>query len=330
MKRNIIFMFLVLLTFKAGLGQTQTILSDEFKPAVFGILKTKAEFDLDNSKMRFEVRNARFGAKGKINPYFSYKVEIDLSDEGKVKSLDNYVKFTPVSNLDFYLGQRNIQFSTDFVRSPAENIFANRSFTAKYLNDGMRDIGFYANYRLPNLSFPLDITFGAVNGEGNNNPQWIDQPNLIGRVIAGHDNGFRLASNVYYGQVVNRRYLAMFGEEIRYVSGNFFIESEYVNSNWTDTLRIRRQDDGMYIHSYYNFKLKNSMISVLTPTARFDAMGFSVFEGSTEAQRVTFGLNTGFSPKQFTAEIRFNYEKYFKSSLPVETDKITLELIAVF
>ncbi|MFZ2339655.1 MAG: hypothetical protein WAW07_08040 [Bacteroidales bacterium] len=37
-------------------------------------------------------------------------------------------------------------FSTDYMRNPAENLFANRSFLAKYINDGMRDIGFYAEY----------------------------------------------------------------------------------------------------------------------------------------------------------------------------------------
>jgi hypothetical protein len=97
--------------------------------------------------MRFEVRNARFGARGDINNYMSYRVELDLSDEGKMKMLDAYVKFTPVENLDFYLGQRKIPFSSDYMRNPAENIFANRSFVAKYINDGLRDIGFYADYK---------------------------------------------------------------------------------------------------------------------------------------------------------------------------------------
>jgi hypothetical protein len=150
---------------------SQSVSSDnsEYLPDIDGIVKTKAEFDLYNSLMRFEVRNARFGAKGKINPFMSYRLELDLSDEGIMKMLDAFVRFTPVPKLDFYMGQRKIPFSTDYIRSPAENIFANRSFLAKYINDGMRDIGFYANYKFTG-SVPVDIFAGAVNGTGNNNP----------------------------------------------------------------------------------------------------------------------------------------------------------------
>ena len=154
--------------------------------------------------MRFEVRNARFGAKGKINPYFSYRAELDLSDEGKMKMLDAYVRFTPLVNLDFYMGQRKIPFSTDYMRSPADNIFANRSFLAKYINDGMRDIGFYLNYKF-SKNIPVDLLMGAVNGTGNNNPQWIDKPNMVGRISAGAEKGLRVTGNLYYGEAVNRK-----------------------------------------------------------------------------------------------------------------------------
>ncbi|HSL86782.1 MAG TPA: porin, partial [Bacteroidales bacterium] len=149
--------------------------------------------------MRFEVRNARFGAAGKINDYMSYKIEIDLSDEGQMKMLDAYVKFTPVNNLGFYLGQRKIPFSTDYIRNPAENIFANRSFLAKYINDGMRDIGFYTEYKIPG-SFPVSLLIGAVNGTGNNNPQWISKPNVAGRLTIGPEKGIRITGNLYYGE----------------------------------------------------------------------------------------------------------------------------------
>ena len=69
---------------------------------------------------------------------------------------------------------------------------------------------------------------------------------------------------------------------------------------------------------------------MLTPTARWDFIGDSVFGNRLDANRLTFGLNAGFEPKQFTAEIRLNYENYLKSSLPIHTDKITLEFIARF
>ena len=301
----------------------------EYLPDIDGVLKTKAEYDLDNMMLRFEVRNARFGARGRINRYFSYRAELDLSDEGRIKMLDAYVRFEPVSRLSFFMGQRKIPFSTDYIRNPAENIFANRSFLAKYINDGMRDIGFYVNYRTAG-TFPVDMTLGAVNGTGNNNPQWIEKPNLAARVTAGRDDGFRIAGNAYMGEAINKIHLRMYGAEARYTAGNLFLETEYVYRGWSDTSSVRRHDDGWYLHGYYNFEVKNEMLRLISPTARYDKMGGSIFGGNTEADRLTLGVNFGFEPKQFTAEIRVNYENYFRKSLPIHTDKLTLEFIAKF
>lgn len=310
-------------------SQDSTAIGPQYKSDIFGILKTKGEFDLQNSLMRFEVRNARFGATGKINSNMSYKIEIDLSDEGRMKMLDAYVKFTPVKKLGFYLGQRKIPFSSDYMRNPAENIFANRSFLAKYINDGMRDIGFYAEYSIDG-QIPVSILAGAVNGTGNNNPQWIKKPNLAGRLSLGPAIGLRITCNAYHGNDDDKRNLSMLGGEIRYTNGTFFIESEYIKRRWDDTLSVTRKDDGFYIHSYYNFPQKGNLIHLITPVFRYDKIGESVFRNNVDATRLTFGINFGFEPKQFYSEIRLNIEKYLKSHLPIHTDKLTLEFIARF
>lgn len=67
-------LILVSLTCFNVLSQESSENRSEYFPDIFGILKTKAEYDLDNHLMRFEVRNARFGAIGKINDYMSYKL----------------------------------------------------------------------------------------------------------------------------------------------------------------------------------------------------------------------------------------------------------------
>ena len=301
----------------------------EYLPVLDGILKTKVEYDLDNLLTRFEVRNARFGVRGKINPYFSYRVQIDLSDEGVIKMLDAYARFTPVKNLDFYLGQKKIPFSTDYMRSPADLFFANRSFIAKYINSGLRDIGLYVNYITSGI-IPLDIYAGLVNGTGNNNPEWVETPNVVGRIAAGDEDGIRITGNSYFGRSQGKDKLVMLGGEIRYSRGYFFIESEYVQQRYSDTMSIRQHNDAIHIHSYYNFPLKHKMITMLTPVARWDIIGNEVFKGKQDADRITAGLNIGFEPKQFVAEIRLNYENYFRSSLPIHTDKITLEFVAKF
>jgi hypothetical protein len=325
----LLIILLTVFTCTSAAAQDTTKTRSDYLPRIFGILKTKVEYDLDNALMRFEVRNARFGVLGKINEYMGYKIEIDLSDEGVMKMLDAYVKFDPVKNLSFYMGQRKIPFSSDYMRSPADNIFANRSFLAKYINYGMRDIGFYAEYDIPR-EIPVRIVLGAVNGTGNNNPQWISRPNLVVRVSAGGNDGFRVTGNFYYGEQVFKQNLLMAGAELRYSAGPFFIETEYVIRNWDDSLSVRQKDDGMYIHSYYNFMTESRMIKMVTPTARFDMIGSPLLDGKTDVTRFTCGLNVGFDTKQFYSEIRLNYENYFKSQLPIHTDKLTLEFIARF
>ncbi len=311
------------------LSQDTSEVKSAHVPVIFGILKTKFELDLNNSLVRFEVRNARFGARGTINDLMSYKVELDLSDEGKMKMLDAYVMFTPLKDLSFFMGQRKIPFSTDYIRNPAENIFANRSFLAKYINDGMRDIGFYADYKIPG-QLPINIVLGAVNGTGNNNPRWIENPNFVTRLVIGSEKGFRATGNLYLGEDQLRKDLFMFGGEIKYEKGSFFIESEYIKRNWSDSLSVRQHDDGLYIHSYYNFTRKQGPIYMITPTVRFDLIGNSVFGKIADANRLTLGVNIGFAPKQFYSEIRVNYENYFRGYLPIHTDKLTLEFIARF
>ncbi|OFY67817.1 MAG: hypothetical protein A2V64_09275 [Bacteroidetes bacterium RBG_13_43_22] len=330
MRKYHLLSFLLIIPVWTSLNSQDTVkMRSEYLPDIDGIIKTKVEFDLDNSKMRFDVRNARFGVTGKINDFMSYRAQIDINDEGKSKMLDAYIKVTPFPNLDIFLGQRKLPFSSDYLRNPIENIFANRSFLTKYINDGMRDIGLFADYKLPS-DIPLEIFLGAGNGTGGNNPQWISRPNLIGRLIAGPFKGLRIAGNILFGEKEFREDMSMTGVEARYSTGAFFIESEYIRRSWTDTLTLRQQDDGIYIHSYYNFTVDNKVFRLITPTARWDFIGKSVLGNEVDANRITLGVNFGFEAKQFYSELRLNYENYFKSSLPVHTDKFTIELVGRF
>jgi len=300
-----------------------------YLPKIDGSLKTKFEYDLASKKMRFEVRNARFGARGNINKYFGYRVEVDLSDEGKIKMLDAYVKVTPIENLDVYLGQRKVPFGTDYLRNPVENLFANRSFVAKYVNNELRDIGLVVNYQFK-FHIPFDFWVAAMNGTGNNNPQWIDKPNYAARLIAEPLKNFRLVGNYYQATTVLEKDMTMYGGEMRYQTSKLLIETEFLKRHYSDTSSLVHDQFGFYIHSYYNFFTNAKMVQVISPTLRWDFMGKA--EQSTEltADRITAGINFGFEPKQFKAEIRLNYEKYFKKALPDHFDKFTVEFIAKF
>ncbi|MEI8048816.1 MAG: porin [Bacteroidota bacterium] len=300
-----------------------------YLPKIDGSLKTKFEYDLANKKMRFEVRNARFGAKGNINKYFGYRVEVDLSDEGKIKMLDAYVKVTPVENLDVYLGQRKVPFGTDYLRNPVENLFANRSFVAKYVNNELRDIGLVVNYQFK-FHIPFDFWVAAMNGTGNNNPQWIDKPNYAARLIIEPLKNFRLVGNFYQATTLLEKDMTMYGGEMRYQTSKILIETEFLKRHYSDTSSLVHDQFGFYIHSYYNFFTGAEMVQVISPTLRWDFMGKAEQVTELTADRITAGVNFGFEPKQFKAEIRLNYEKYLKKALRDHFDKFTVEFIAKF
>ncbi len=302
-----------------------------FVPDIDGIVKTKYEYDLKNKLSRFVVRNARFGAKGNINEVFGYRVEVDLSDEGKIKMLDAYAKFTPVKNLDFYLGQRKIPFGTDYMRSPADNLFANRSFVAKYVNDGLRDIGFTGSYKTEIAQFPVEIWAAAMNGSGNNNPQWKTQPNYGARLVLGNkENGISVKGNIYSGDTEKEVNLLMYSGEIAFNNKNFLLESEFIHRTWSDTLNADYTSNGLYFHSFYVFELKKQFIKYIMPKIRWDLMGDNILQSKNCAQRATIGVNFGFDRKLFSSEIRIDYENYLKSCLPIHTDKFTVEFVAKF
>jgi hypothetical protein len=331
-KRIILIQFLLagfFLNSIAQNGEGQPPSENIYLPKIDGSLKTKWETDLETNKMRFEVRNARFGAKGIINKYFGYRLEVDLSDEGKIKMLDAYVKVSPVKDLEIYLGQRKVPFGTDYLRSPVESIFANRSFVAKYTNDGLRDIGFVVNYRFAFL-VPVEVWVSAMNGTGNNNPQWIDRPNYSARLLVTPLKSLRVTGNFYQGSTILERDLTMIGGELRYQTKKLLIETEYVHRHLTDTSSVEKLQYGFYVHSYYNFFTGAKMIQIISPVFRYDFMGQETDPAGKLAERITTGVNFGFEPKPFKAEIRLNYENYLKKYLPSHFDRFTIEFIAKF
>jgi hypothetical protein len=45
----------------------------------------------------------RFGCKGNINKYFGYRVEVDLSDEYKIKMPNACVKVAPIEKPELFM-----------------------------------------------------------------------------------------------------------------------------------------------------------------------------------------------------------------------------------
>ena len=92
-----------------------------------GTIRSKYEYQTEEGEGRFEVRTARINVTGNVTPQVSYKAEIDLCDEGKIKMLDAYTRIKPWKTLQFTIGQERVPFTIDAHRSPHQQYFANRS-----------------------------------------------------------------------------------------------------------------------------------------------------------------------------------------------------------
>lgn len=90
-KKTTIFLLVSCLGFTTAQAQ-------EYKPSIHGTIRGKYERQFSSSgnhdeeaestdAQRFEVRNARISVDGKLSDIVSYKAEIDLCDEGTVKTM---------------------------------------------------------------------------------------------------------------------------------------------------------------------------------------------------------------------------------------------------
>ena len=290
-----------------------------YVPKIDGAVKAKFELSTYDGEFRFNVRNSRFGVSGNVSRHMIYRMQVDFSNEGKVSILDAYAGYQ-AGRWDVRLGQQQYHFSSDLDRGPSSNMFANRSFLAKYLTGyygselvdgkpkdfvrtlGSRDLGIMATYTFQ-TRLPLKFYFGIFNGSGINNPEWGKTVNFVGRAEIGPaSEGLRLALAYYDGSAP-------------------------------------------HIHSYYRFPMRpTSVLNHIAPIVRWDlGNGLDYLNTRTKhsqtvnANRITAGVNFGFGKKFTRSEIRLNYEKYLMGRKPSDLsinklfqDKFTVEVVAAF
>lgn len=231
---------------------------------------------------------------------------------------------------------------------------------------GSRDLGFSGYYKLKD--FPLKLTAGVFGGSGANNPEWTNSVNVVARLEYGSGKGFGAVISHFNGNspieereyskvvteegkeesvnyVVNNKHrMRMWNAEVSYTGHNYWLEGAYAQ---------RRMDyDGLqllssaYLQGYYRFRLAEKYeMDYIAPTFRWDYgddiefinKSYSNIDRFT-ANRVTLGVNFGFTTKLVGAELRVNFEKYFLKSNqtkqakfnPLLQDKISIELVATF
>ena len=300
-----------------------------------GTLKNKFEYAIDNDMSRFSVRNSRVGVRGNVNHFLGYRVQLDLNDEGDFKVLDLSGVIRPAEGLTFTFGQTSIPLFNSYVTTPADMMFANRTFLAKYYLS-TRDLGLNAKYKFNMGVVPTNLEFGVYNGNAINDPVWKSNLSYGGRVEFGSMDGLRFTGKVYDYPNNDSTNFLFYGADLRYEINNFKVETEIMKKD----SRTDFHSDMLsyYIQSAYRFPIKNKFFDYFLPAARWDAIDANFDERGFDTNRLTVGLGLGFDDAKFSSIIRLDYELYFvNNSMSIfnkndqmDSDKITVELLLTF
>jgi len=324
---------------QTGKDSAEVVLPTIVKSSKFdGVIKTKFETSTGTGEVRFNLRNSRLGVRGDIGEYLSYRVQVEFSNEGKLSPLDFFGTLKPTKNFSFLFGQQHVPFENNYIITPAEMMFANRTFVGKFFTPGTRDIGAVIQYRFRLGNFPIETQTGMFNGGRINVPQWTEKPSYALRLIAGAMDGFRSSAKIYkYTSPQDDRFFI--GADVRYANSKLRVEAEIMNrrSNTTGLDLF-----GTYIQSAYTFALsEKKMFHHLTPASRWDAMGYDVWNNNFDVKRLTMGIHFGLTFIPFDSLLRIDYEQYFvrkglifpdfdNRDAHVADNKVTVELLVRF
>lgn len=313
---------------------------------IHGTIRSKYEYQTEEGEGRFEVRNARISVDGSLSKVISYKAEIDLCDEGKIKMLDAYTRLKPVRGLQFTIGQMRVPFTIDAHRSPHQQYFANRSFIAKQVGN-VRDVGAALGYTF-NVGFPIILEAGLFNGSGLTNQKdfWTKSVNFSAKAQLLFPRGFNLTLSTQKIKPDNVD-IMMYDAGMSWHAKGFHVEAEYLYKHYADN--AFKAVSAVDAFASYDIPTGKGLVRYVTPLVRYDYMsdhsdGMRYLDGATDKagkltindyqrSRLTGGVTLSLK-KPFVSDIRLNYEKYFYRNGGIahtsEKDKIVVEVMTRF
>ncbi len=337
---------LLSLTVAAAMAQASEGETFDRKVKIGGTLRSKFEYQTEEGEGRFEVRTARINVAGKVAPAVSYKAEVDLCDEGKIKMLDAYTRITPWKTLQFTIGQERVPFTIDAHRSPHQQYFANRSFIAKQVGN-VRDVGAEVGYTW-NVGFPVVLNAGVFNGSGLTDQKdfWTKGINYSAKLqfLMPNVNLVLSTQKVKPSDVT----VNMYDAGITFHRGGFIAEAEYLYKHYSKNAFHDVHAFDSFVSYDIPTRGKKNLIKKVSPLARYDFMSdhsdgtrYNATDTDPGAlkvndykrHRATAGVTLSLA-KPFVSDIRINYEKYFYRSGAVaktsEKDKVVVEFVTKF
>lgn len=316
---------------------------------MMGTVRAKFEYQPEVDNARFSVRTARLGFGGSIMTDFLYKMEIDLSDEGKIKMVDAYVGAKIYKGLNFTIGYMRVPFSIDAHRSPHLQLFANRSFIAKQTGN-VRDVGATLGWKF-GKKIPVNVQVGMFNGSGlpeGLQQYWTKRFNYSAKVQAAFVPGMNFVAS-YMTTMPEAVRIHLYDVGVTYSTGRWIFETEYLRKEYTGNAFDGVNAVDAFLS--YGLPIGKGAFRRISFLWRYDylddhsngiaanigtelAPQWSLVANDIERHRATAGVTFSLG-LPFSADIRLNYEKYFyarnATSIGVsDHDKIVVELMAHF
>lgn len=301
-------------------------------PTFHGAFRGRFEADAHSGDQRFEVRNARVSMEGGVAPTISYKVQVDLCDQGKMKILDAYGRLDLSKEVYFQGGQFRMPFGVEAFRGPANYYFSNRSFIAKQVMN-YRAVGAKLGYKVSNL--PLTVEAGVFNptaiGEHN---VWNRTLAYSGKLVWTIDKQWTAATG-YASIRPGEQRANLIDAALGYKDENWYIQGEYMYEHYCN-------DAFKDCHSYAVFAdwhrpCQVGVFNQWSVQMRYDGMTDhmslsgtgSTFDAARD--RLTIGSTLTYKYKKLRADVRLNYEKYTKwDEEGASPDRIVAEMVISF
>lgn len=309
-------------------------------PKLSGVIRPRWELDTRSGESRFQVRNLRLILSGNISKDIDYFVQAS-GDLGKLSLLDAWGRLKLVGDLQLQAGQFRVPFGTECFRTPANYLFANRSFGGGIMNN-VRGTGAKLSYSHKfSRPFSLSVEAAAFNPSAIDDQNiWVKHPAFAGKAVANiHDFKIAAGAETLIPGDVRINSLAA---SLSWIHDRWIIEAEYLTKHYVNN--AFRTAKAYHIHADYHFPIRLGIFKEASVQGRFDGMsaystGIKNDEGKLIAnypsrRRATIGGMLYYRHNLFGCYLRLNYEKYFyRNGVAIPSganDKICAELIFQF
>jgi len=309
-----------------------------YVPNIHGAIRARWEDDLNASRSRLVLRNARVSLDGGIAPAIDYFLQVDLCDQGSMKFLDGWARVKVADGLKVQAGRFRMPFGVDPFKGPANYVFSNRSFIGRQVCN-VRAVGAKLTYDFSKI--PLTIEGGIFNPAGNNdNAGWSSSYAYACRAIY-RAGDFKIDAGLQSIRPDMIRINLLDGC-LNWTSGRWVLECEYMYKHYTNNTHSA-------VHAYnvwgnYHMPVKAGIFNRLSFQGRFDGMtdhssGIRNDSGNLTTtdparNRITIGTTISYVTKLVWFDIRANFEKYLyhHGIDPVigQGDRVAIEMVLKF